>query len=116
MTFADTKRVDKTTIVFFPVVLSGSLGHALETEHITGWKIIQAKTAMQKLGLKKVPQTRVYEDLPYTTTCVAALESNFDENEIRHKIYELHYDPDTYEYRQQQDKIFERTAREDGFI
>lgn len=110
MTFADTKRVNETTIVFFPNTLSGSLGHALETENIQDWQIIRAKDALRKLGLEKIPKTRIYEDLPYTTTNVAALESHFDADEIRHKIYELHYDQQAYEYRMQQNKIFEKGA------
>lgn len=76
MTFADTKRVNETTIVFFPNTLSGSLGHALETENVQGWQIIRAKDALRKLGLKKYPRHG------YTKTCPTQQRTSPPSNRI----------------------------------
>lgn len=121
MTFADTRRTPEQTIVFFPGCLAGSLHNALRKEGLSGWKILRWPDVKSQYGVDCPrdkaghPAVKIYEDMDATTNDVRALVSGFDE-EILDKIYQLHYDPDAYAYRDEQSKLIMKALIEDGFI
>lgn len=122
MTFADTRPAPEQTVVFFPGCLAGSLHNALRKENLTGWKILRWPDVKKQYGINCPhdeaghPAIRIYEDIDATTNDIRALVSSFDEKEVLDKIYQLHYDPDAYAYREEQSKLIMKALIEDGFI
>lgn len=122
MTFANTKRVPETTVVFFPACLAGSLNHALKQENIENWKIVKPQTAEQKYHTPAPRdgtghlRIRLYENSELTTTQLKALVSNFDITEITPKIYALHEDADAMEYRERQAELLAKALKEDCML
>ena len=88
MTFANTKQSTKTTVVFFPHALKGSLVNALQKENLTGWEILKWADAEKKYGAKCPrdengrPSIRIYPDIPGTTNQIKAFVSNFNADDI----------------------------------
>lgn len=122
MTFADTRRAPEQTVVFFPGCLAGSLHNALRKENLTGWKILKWPDVKKQYGIDCPrdeaghPAIRIYEDIDATTNDIRALVSSFDEKKVLDKIYQLHYDPDAYAYREEQSKLIMKALIENGFI
>lgn len=122
MTFANTKQSTKTTVVFFPHALKGSLVNALQKENLTGWEILKWADAEKKYGAKCPrdengrPSIRIYPDIPGTTNQIKAFVSNFNADDILTKIYQLHYDPDAETYRDNVSETIKKSLQEDGMI
>lgn len=122
MTFADTKRVPETTVVFFPACLAGSLDDALKRSGLTDYKIIKTREAREKYGVdctrdeNGAAAVPMYDDMPGTTDQVRALVSNFDADQVRTRIYALHDDPDAIAYKDSQAALVQKAFTEDGMV
>ena len=93
--FNDVRQESEPTYFFFARALRKLFEHALEECHITGWKIITKREALQYLPEDFVmPEVRISPWAPRIEKDPMVFVSHYNTDDMARKLFRISNDPD----------------------